>query len=78
MPDKSREQIEEYCFNHHTRKSQRLQNLFYQTYDPNSVFTKEDLLFIDELVYNEGNPKMLKALQDLYDYLSRHAVLQTE
>ena len=78
MPDKSREQIEEYCFNHHTWKSQRLQNLLYQTYDPNTVFMKEDLLFIDELVYNEGNPKMLKALQDLYDYLSRHAVIETE
>ena len=78
MPDKSREQIEEHCFNRHSKKSQRLQDLLYQTYDPNSVFTKEDLLFIDELVYNEGNPKMLKALQDLYDYLSRHAVLQTE
>lgn len=78
MPDKSREQIEEYCFNRHSKKSQRLQDLLYKTYDPNTEFTKEDLLFIDELVYNEGNPKMLKALQDLYDYLSRHAVLQTE
>ena len=75
LSDRSREQIEEYCFNRHSKKSQRLQDLLYKTYDPDSVFTTEDLHFIDELVFNEGNPKMLKALQDLYDYLSHHAVL---
>ena len=79
MPESSRMLIDDYCFKYsNSKKAKRLQDILFRTYDPNTLFLKEDLLFVDGLVFNESNPKMLKALQDLYNYISRHGILDSE
>ncbi len=79
MPESSRMLIDDYCFKYDKSKnSKRLQDILFKTYDPNTLFPKEDILFVDGLVFNESNPKMLKALQDLYNYISRHGILDSE
>ena len=79
MPESSRMLIDDYCFRYSkSKKTKRLQDILFRTYDPNALFNRDDILFVDGLVFNESYPKMLKALQDLYNYISQHGTLETE
>ena len=79
MPESSRMLIDDYCFKYDkSKKAQRLQDILFRTYDPNTLFSRDDILFVDGLVFNESNPKLLKALQDLYNYISQHGTLDPE
>ena len=78
MPESSRMLIDDYCFKYKSQKSKRLQDILFRTYDPNTLFSRDDILFVDGLVFYESNPKMLKALQDLYNYISQHGIFDSE
>lgn len=79
MPESSRMLIDDYCFKYSkSKKLKRLQDILFKTYDPSTLFSRDDILFVDGLVFNENNPKLLKALQDLYNYISQHGTLETE
>ena len=79
MPESSRVLIDDYCFKYSkSKKLKRLQDILFRTYDPSTLFSRDDILFVDGLAFNENNPKLLKALQDLYNYISQHGTLETE
>ena len=79
MPEQSRVTIDDYCFKYSkSKKAKRLQDILFRTYNPNTLFSRDDILFVDGLVFNESNPTMLKALQDLYNYISQHGILDAE
>ena len=70
MPEMSRIIIEEYCSKHNSKKSRRLWKLVTMSYDVECECSEADILFLDDLVYNEEDPEFREALQDLYDFMT--------
>ena len=69
MDEYSRILIEEYCLNHHSKKSQRLQYLVELSYDVNAEGTDADAIFLERAIEQERNPELKEALEDLDDFL---------
>ena len=71
MDELSRTIIEQYCWSHNSKKSRRLAKLVDMSYDPGCMPTDSDALFLEKVIDNEEDPKLLRALKDLDDYLFR-------
>ena len=69
MEEYSRILIEEYCMNHTSAKSKRLQKLVDKSYDLNAEYTNADGIFIEKIIEQEKNPKLKDAFQDLDDFM---------
>ena len=69
MEEYSRILIEEYCMNHTSAKSKRLQKLVDKSYDLNAEYTDADGIFIEKIIEQEKNPKLKDAFQDLDDFM---------
>lgn len=69
MREYSRILIEEYCLNHNTAKSRRLQKLVEMSYDLASEGTDADAVFLERAIEQEKDPALKEALQDLDDFL---------
>ena len=69
MKEYSRILIEEYCMNHISAKSRRIQKLVNKSYDLNAEYTDADGLFMEKIIEQEKDPNLKDALQDLDDFL---------
>ena len=69
MREYSRILIEEYCMEHDSAKSRRLEKLERKSYDLSAVGTDSDAIFREKLIVEEKNPELKEALEDLDDYL---------
>lgn len=69
MREYSRILIEEYCMEHDSAKSRRLEKLERKSYDLSAVGTDSDAIFLEKLIAEEKNPELKEALEDLDDYL---------
>ena len=69
MKEYSRVLIEEYCMNHTSAKSKRLQKLVNKSYDLNSEYTDAEGLFMEKIIEQEKDPKLKDAFQDLDDFM---------
>ena len=69
MEEYSRILIEEYCMDHSSAKSRRLQKLVEKSYDITAQYTDADGIFIEKVIEQEQDPKLKKALQDLDDFM---------
>lgn len=69
MLEYSRILIEEYCMNHTSAKSKRLQNLVNKSYDLNAEYTDTDGIFLEKIIEQEKNSKLKEAFQDLDDFM---------
>ena len=69
MREYSRILIEEYCMEHDSAKSRRLEKLERKSYDLSVVGTDSDAIFLEKLIAEEKNPELKEALEDLNDYL---------
>ena len=69
LKEYSRILIEEYCMNHTSAKSRRLQKLVNRSYDLNAEYTDADGLFMEKIIEQEKDPKLKAAFQDLDDFM---------
>ena len=69
MLEYSRILIEEYCMNHTSAKSKRLQKLVNKSYDLNAEYTDADGIFMEKIIEQEKDSKLKEAFQDLDDYM---------
>lgn len=69
MNEYSRILIEEYCINHTSAKSKRLQKLVNKSYDLNAEYTDADGLFMEKIIEQEKDSKLKDAFQDLDDFM---------
>lgn len=69
MKEYSRILIEEYCMNHTSAKSKRLQELVNKSYVLNTEYTDADSIFMEKIIEHEKDPKLKDAFQDLDDFM---------
>lgn len=69
MNEYSRIQIEEYCREHNSKKSRRLQELVDSSYNLESEPTDDEAIFLEKVIRNEKNLELKEALQDLDEFL---------
>ena len=69
MDEYSRIIIEQYCATHKSAKSRRIAKLLEMSYDPSSIGTDADALFLEKAIDAEKNEELKAALQDLDQYL---------
>ena len=69
MLEYSRILIEEYCMNHTSAKSKRLQKLVNKSYDLNAEYTDADGIFMEKIIEQEKDSKLKEAFQDLEDFM---------
>lgn len=69
MLEYSRILIEEYCMNHTSAKSKRLQKLVNKSYDLNAEYTDADGIFMEKIIEQEKDSKLKEAFQDLDDFM---------
>ena len=69
MDEYSRIIIEQYCVTHKSAKSRRIAKLLEVSYDPSSVGTDADALFLEKALDAEKDEELKEALQDLDQYL---------
>ena len=69
MQEYSRILIEEYCMEHDSAKSRRLQKLVELSYDLSAEGRDADALFLERAIEQEKDPAFKEALQDLDDFL---------
>ena len=69
MQEYSRILIEEYCMNHTSAKSKRLQKLVNESYDLNAEYTDADGLFMEKIIEQEKDSKLKDAFKDLNDFM---------
>ena len=70
MPEYSRILIEEYCMNHpKTKKSKFLWKMVQMSYDIECEAEDWEILYLEQLLSRERNPKLKEALQDLDDFM---------
>ncbi len=69
MDEYSRIIIEQYCSTHKSAKSRRIAKLLEMSYDPSSVGTDAEALFLEKAIDAEKNEELKEALQDLDQYL---------
>lgn len=67
MREYSRILIEEYCMEHDSAKSRRLQKLVELSYDVAAEGT--DATFLERAIAQEKDPELKEALRDLDDFL---------
>ena len=69
MKEYSRILIEEYCMNHTSAKSKRLQKLVNKSYDLYAEYTEADGLFMEKIIEQEKDSDLKDAFQDLDDFM---------
>lgn len=69
MDEYSRIIIEQYCATHKSAKSRRIAKLLEMSYDPSSVGTDADALFLEKAIDAEKDEELKEALKDLDQYL---------
>ncbi len=69
MDEYSRIIIEQYCATHKSAKSRRIAKLLEMSYDPSSVGTDADALFLEKAIDAEKDEELKAALKDLDQYL---------
>lgn len=70
MPEYSRILIEQYCMKHsETKKAKFLWEIVQMSYDLDCEIDNPDLLYLEQLISREKNPKLKQALEDLDDFL---------
>ena len=69
MDEYSRILIENYCREHHSAKSRRLERLVAMSYDLSAVGTDSDAAFLENAILQEKDEDLREALQDLNDFL---------
>ncbi len=69
MDEYSRIIIEQYCATHKSAKSRRIAKLLEMSYDPSSVGTDANALFLEKAIDAEKDEELKEALQDLDQYL---------
>lgn len=69
MLEYSRILIEEYCMNHTSAKSKRLQNLVNRSYDLSVEYINADGIFMEKIIEQEKDSKLKEAFQDLDDFM---------
>jgi hypothetical protein len=69
MQEYSRILIEEYCMEHNSAKSRRLEKLVRLSNDLYAEATDSDAVFLEKEIAGEKDPKFREALQDLNDFL---------
>ena len=71
MNEYSRIVIEEYCTQHKSAKSKKLNELVELSYDIDAFTSDEDAVFLERTINREKNPELKKALIDLDHFLFR-------
>jgi hypothetical protein len=69
MQEYSRILIEEYCMEHNSAKSRRLEKLVRLSDDLYAEATDSDVVFLEREIAGEKDPEFREALQDLNDFL---------
>jgi hypothetical protein len=69
MQEYSRILIEEYCMEHNSTKSRRLEKLVRMSYDLYAEPTDSDAIFLEKEIAREIDLEFREALQDLNDFL---------
>lgn len=69
MEEISRIRIEEYCWNHKTKKAEQLARLVEMSYDLYCEGTDADAILLDNLIDREKDPKLKEAIIDLRDFI---------
>ena len=69
MQEYSRILIEEYCMEHNSAKSKRLQKLVELSYDISAEGTDADSIFLERAIEREKDSALKEALQDLDEFL---------
>ena len=69
MQEYSRILIEDYCMEHSSAKSKRLQKLVELSYDISAEGTESDSIFLESAIEQEKDPALKDALQDLDEFL---------
>ncbi|HJA20554.1 hypothetical protein FNY66_11055 [Mediterraneibacter catenae] len=69
MDEYSRILIEQYCMDHSSAKSRRLQKLVEKSYDITAQYTDADGIFIEKMIDQEQDSGLKKAFQDLNDFM---------
>ena len=64
MDEYSRILIEQYCMDHSSAKSRRLQKLVEKSYDITAQYTDADGIFIEKMIDQEQDSGLKKALED--------------
>lgn len=70
MPEYSRILIEEYCMSHsQTKKTKFLWDMVQKSYDMYYEPDDYEILYLEQLIPREKDPKLKEALQDLDDFM---------
>lgn len=69
MREYSRILIEDYCMNHNSAKSRRLEKLVEMSYDLYAEATDDDAIFLEKTIDQEKQPELKEALEDLDGFL---------
>ena len=69
MEEYSRMLIEEYCMEHDSKKSRRLEKLVKMSYDMFAEGKESDALFLEKCIGEEENLELKAALEDLDGFL---------
>lgn len=69
MDEYSRILIEEYCMQHNSIKSRRLEKLVRKSYDINAEYTNSDAIFIETAIEQEDDDNLREALKDLNGFM---------
>lgn len=72
MDEYSRIVIEEYCRNHNSKKSVRLEKLVELSYDVAGEGSDSDALFLERAIASEKDKELKEALMDLDVYLFKY------
>lgn len=69
MEEYSRILIEQYCWDHNSAKSRRLEKLVRKSYDMNAEYTDDDGIFMEKVITQEKDERLQEALRDLEDFM---------
>lgn len=69
MEEYSRILIEQYCWDHNSAKSRRLEKLVRKSYDMNAEYTDDDGIFMEKVIAQEKDERLQEAFQDLVDFM---------
>ena len=69
MEEYSRILIEEYCMDHDSKKSRRLEKLVEMSYDMFAEGTDSDALFLEKCISEEKDLELKEAMEDLEGFL---------
>ena len=69
MHEYARILIEQYCDNHNSAQSRRLERLVEMSYDISAQGTDADADFLERQIAKEPDQALREAMQELYDFL---------